>query len=487
MPYYLRMSLSIIWRTATALVTASIAYAQVPTATPYVRQLDLLVTDSSYDGVWRCIDWNQDGDFYDADEVVPYYDEAVGSISLTNNPCIGVAPDGTVYLGYSSVDIILSMRDENGDGDAHDPGEHRVFFDDSNPAGIAMASIQSLHVDLLGRVFLAIANSGSTGLDMIVRLEDLNGDGDALDAGEAVDYHTVPGGTTSTGASIPTELAAGPDLNLYYTEAGVNGPIAKGVYRLADTNADGDCNDPGERSLFWDTSSIGAASPFHWGMAIASDGRFFLSDHSSNETVWTARDDNNNGTIEPNEQSVYYQTSASTWWDVVLRDDGSILLCEDQTPDRLVLLTDLNQDGDALDPGEAVEVYNDTLAANGSLRPRGAAFLRGPELQAIPASASIGTSTSFVATTHAPGDLAAVFLASGVSSPISLAPYGFVEVDAASATPIGFGTSNAAKQFAVPLTIPSNPAIIGTYAAQAWCGDAFRQYLSNPSTLTITP
>ena len=165
MPYYLRMRLSIIWRAATALVTASIAYAQVPTATPYVRQLDLLVTDSSYDGVWRCIDWNQDGDFYDADEVVPYYDEAVGSISLTNNPCIGVAPDGTVYLGDSSVDIILSMRDENGDGDAHDPGEHRVFFDDSNPAGIAMASIQSLHVDLLGRVFLAIANSGSTGLD----------------------------------------------------------------------------------------------------------------------------------------------------------------------------------------------------------------------------------------------------------------------------------------------------------------------------------
>jgi len=469
-----------------AATLSSIASAQVPSATPYQRQLDLLVTDASFDGVWRCVDWNQDGDYLDANEVEAFYDESLGTISLSNNSSISVAPDGTAYVGDSTADIVLAMRDLNGDGDANDAGEHRVFFDNSNPAGIAMAAMQSLHVDLLGRVYLAIANSGSTGVDMIVKLEDLNGDGDALDAGEAVDYHTVPG-SVSTADSIPTELGAGPDLNLYYTEAGASGAISKGVYRLADNNADGDCNDPGERSLFWDTSTIGAASPFHWGMAITRDGRFYLSDHSSNETIWTARDDDNSGTIEASEQSVFYQTSASTWWDVVIRDDGSILLCEDQTPDRLVVLTDLNQDGDALDAGEAVEVYNDTQAVNGGLRPRGAAFMRGPELVAAPPSVAIGASTSFNVTTNKPGELAAIFLAISNTGALPIPPYGVLEIGPLNIVTLGVGLSDANQHFALPFAIPNTPAAIGTLSAQAWCGDAYRQFLSNPTTVTITP
>jgi len=482
----LRMSLNIAPALLTAAALSTAAIAQVPPATPYTRQLDLLVTDSSFDGIWRCIDWNQDGDLNDANEVLPYYDENIGSLTLGNPSCIGAAPDGTVYIGDSTSDIIMAMRDANGDGDVHDAGEHRVFFDDSNPAGIAMASIQSLHVDALGRVFLAIANSSSTGVDIIVRLEDQNGDGDALDVGEAIDYHTVPG-ATSTGDSIPSELAAGPDLNLYYVEAGATGVITKGVYRLADSNFNGNCNDPGERTLFWDTSTIGPNSPFHFGMAIAPDGRFYLSDHSSNETIWTARDANNDGTIDASEQGVFYSTGGSTWWDVVIRDDGSILLCEDQTPDRLVVLTDLNGDGDAMDAGEAVEIYNDTLAANSSLRPRGATFLRGHQLQASPATVALGGSTNFVATTSKPGELAAVFLSLGLAAPASLPPYGFVEVDAINLVPLGFGLSDANSTYLQPFTVPNIPGATGTLAAQAWCGDGFRQYLSNATVLTVTP
>lgn len=470
----------------TAAALSAAAIAQVPSAVPYARSLDLLVTDSSYDGIWRCIDWNQDGDLNDAGEVLPFYDENVGSLVLGNPSCIAAAPDGTVYVGDSTSDIVMAMRDANGDGDAHDPGEHRVFFDDSNPAGIAMASIQGLHVDLLGRVFLAIANSGSTGVDLIVRLEDQNGDGDALDPGEAIDYHTVPG-SVANGDSIPSELAAGPDLNLYYTEAGATGVITKGVYRLADANFDGDCNDPGERSLFWDTSTIGASSPFHYGMAIARDGRFYLSDHSSNETIWTARDANGDGVIDATEQGVFYQTAGSTWWDVVIRDDGSVLLCEDQTPDRLVVLRDLNGDGDALDAGEATEIYNDTVAANGNLRPRGATLMRGPELQVSPATVAIGNPTNFFATTNQPGQLVGVFLSIGLAGPVALPPFGQVEIDATQVVALGAGLSDAAQLYTQPFAVPNTPAAIGTLAAQAICGDGFRLFLSNATVLTVTP
>lgn len=480
------MHLNTFLASLTAAALSASAAAQIPSAVPYQRSLDLLVTDSSFDGVWRCIDWNQDGDVNDAGEVVAFYDETVGSIPLGNPSCIAAAPNGTVYIGDSTVDIVMAMRDANGDGDAHDPGEHRVFFDNTNPAGIAMASIQSLHVDLLGRVFLAIANSGSTGVDILVLLEDLNGDGDALDPGEAIDYHTVPGSVT-TGDSIPSELAPGIDLNLYYADNGATGAITKGVYRLVDNNFNGSCNDPGERSLFWDTSLLGPSSPFHYGMAIARDGRFYLSDHSSNETIWTARDANADGSIDSTEQGVFYQTAGSTWWDVQIRDDGAILLCEDQTPDRLVLLRDLNGDGDALDAGEATEIYNDTVAANPNLRPRGAVFLRGPELVAAPATVAIGGATSFVATTSKPNEIVGVFLSLGLAAPVSLPPFGQVEVDAIQLVALGAGLSNASQLYTQPFTVPNTPAAIGTLAAQAICGDGFRLFMSNASPLTVTP
>ena len=100
---------------ATSLSTA--LTAQVPSAVPYLRSLDLLVTDSTYDGVWRCIDWNQDGDYNDPGELVSFYSDVIGQQALGNPNCIGAAPDGTVYVGDSTNDLILALRDANGDGD----------------------------------------------------------------------------------------------------------------------------------------------------------------------------------------------------------------------------------------------------------------------------------------------------------------------------------------------------------------------------------
>ena len=118
--------------------------AQVVPVHPFSRTMDLVVCDSSFDGVWRLVDWNQDGDLLDADEVIAYYDESVASISLGTPTCLTTGHDGTVYIGDSNVDIILRMRDANGDGDANDAGEHSVFFDNTNAAGLVTVSYTHL-------------------------------------------------------------------------------------------------------------------------------------------------------------------------------------------------------------------------------------------------------------------------------------------------------------------------------------------------------
>ena len=174
---------------------------------------------------------------------------------------------------------------------------------------------------------------------------------------------------------------------------------------------------------------LAANSPFHYGMAIDATGRFYISDHSANEQVWSAFYADGSVVIDVGEATLFYQTSASTWWDIVVREDGTVLLCEDQTPDRITALRDQNGDGDALDAGEAVEIYDTTLASVPGLKHRGAALMRAPRLLAVPATVQFGTTTSFQAQTNKPVELAAVFLSIGIVAPISLAPFGQVELD----------------------------------------------------------
>jgi hypothetical protein len=309
-------------------------------------------------------------------------------------------------------------------------------------------------------------------------LTDLNGDGDFDDAGEIVAYCTIPNGAGAVGNSIPTKVWIGPDANVYYAEVGSTGLVTKGVWKLIDLNADGDCNDPGEVNLLWTPPAT--ASPFYWSLAIDPVGNVYTTDHSANEQVWRGNDLNQNGTIEPGEQTLFYQTTASTWWDVLVRDDGAVLLVEAQTPDRITVLRDLNADGDALDAGEAFQAYDASLAAQ-AISVRGAALLRAPRLSANPPIVQIGNNTSFVTEANKPGDLVVVALSVG-PAPVAfpLAPWGTVEIDVSSFVVLGFGVSGPNGNYAQPFAV-------GSYALQSLAGDNFRLFLSNPTGLTITP
>jgi hypothetical protein len=468
-----------------AAALASTAAAQIPQAIPYSRTQDLLVVDSSYDGVWRLADFDQDGDYDGPGEVVPFYTDTLAGFALTNPSCIVSGPDGTVYVGDSTIDVVLALRDQNGDGDANDPGEHQVFFTSvTNASGIVMASVQGITVDAIGRVWLAVANAGTVGTDVIVQLHDLDLDGDADDLNESRIYCTIPGGSGAVGNSIPTKVVVGPDANLYYTDVGSTGAVQKGVWRLVDLNSDGDCDDPGEVAVFWTPPF--AASPFYWSLAVDALGTFYVTDHSTNEQVWQARDTNGNGTIEPAEQTLFFQSTGSTWWDVVPRPDGSVLLCDADTPDRITTLRDLNADGDANDPGESTLAYSSALAAT-AISPRGATLIRAPQLEITPPVVQVGNSTTLTTRASRPGDLVVHVISLGFGPSIALPPWGVVEIDVTLLNVVHVGVADATGWFTAPLAIPNVPTAVNTYAFQTLAGDTFRLFLSNAAGLTVTP
>jgi len=332
------------------------------------------VADTTTDSIWRLEDADGDGNYNGAGEVANYYDELIGAITLGNNTGITVAGDGVVYVSDSSSDIVLRLEDLNGDGDCNDIGDHTIYFDGAlggNASNIEMVSAQNVVWTPGGVLFVASANT-SAGVDQVIRLEDLNQDGDANDVGEALSYYEPLPGGGSTGDSIVQDVRLGLDGNLYYLENGSTGMIAKGVYRLVDLDMSGDINSPAEVNPFFLPPALGA-TPFQWQFHQAPDGTFYMAD-TGNDVIWRFRDDNGDGSIDNNTEAGQYWTAggaSSLIWSVFGLPDGSLYCNESQAPDRLLRLRDLNSDG-AIDPAtEVEEIYDDTISGVVIGNPRG--------------------------------------------------------------------------------------------------------------------
>lgn len=461
---------------------ASPLLAQFPPVLPLPRTLtDHVVVDTTNDRLWRLVDFDQDGLFHTPGEVTLAYDDTIGAFAWNSPSCVTITPDGRILVGDVSTDFVYVLRDLNGDGDYQDAGEIGSFFDPSNLSGVVMDQSQGITVNVLGHIFVAVSHPGTGNTDKILRLEDLNADGDANDLGEASIYYDVAGSSASNGFSIPTEILVGPDLALYWNDVGT-GLGQRGVWRLFDANFNGNCNDPGEATLFWNPST---GNGQYWSLAIDQNGAFYVTDHVG-EIVYRGFDLDGNQFIDGSEQTVFYQTSGSTWWDLTVQDDGSLFLFDSEGDDHITRLVDLDADGTALGIGEAVEVYNAGLAAQ-AIAIRGAAVLPAPQLQLLPNTASVGTSTQlYVQTTH-PGDAVLSFVSLGLTPPVSLPPYGLFELDPVVLILFDVGNADANRNYSVTIPLPFDFGLIGTYGVQAVCGDPFRAYLSNSTPMTLTP
>jgi hypothetical protein len=345
----------------------------------------LFVTDSTNDKVYRCEDLNNDNDYNDPGEITEWYSDAIGPFVLTNNVGIASGADGVVYVSDTSEDSVFAFRDYNNDGDALDDGEPTRFYDGragGNADGTLLLSANSLVYDFnTGAVYAASANTGTTPPDAVLRLKDLNGDGDANDPGESSYYWLPVQSPLVTGDYLPTATAIGGDGNVYYCENGSTGVIPRGFYKLVDLNADGDANDPGERVPFF-LPPAGAATTFLWSLAYGPDGYFYGADNG-NEIVWRFKDLNNDGDAQdPGESSAYWTVGApSIIWDIAIAANGDVYVTDSNTPQRLFVLRDTNTNG-VIDAGEAIEIYNETLGAVVIGNARGI-DLRGPQAAGV--------------------------------------------------------------------------------------------------------
>lgn len=364
-------------RTVTLLsLTSTLMWGAAPTAAQGL--ISALVTDTSGDTIWSCIDANADGDYDEIGEVTPFYDDTTGAVQLTNNTSLLRSADGIVWVSDSTEDVIVRLEDGNGNGNALDPGEATIWFDGTagNSSGVELGVPRGMWRDADGVLWVASGDSGFGGNDAIIRLQDLNSDGDANDAMEQLEYATfAPNGPL--GESVPTAVVRGADGAIYYTDSGGTGVIARGVYRLEDLDGSGVIDQPGENQVFFIPTAL-SGNNFYWDLAIDSAGRFYIAD-SVNDVIWRFEDTDASGSVDPlTEAAVIFTAPGSSWiWDISLASDGTIYAVEDEAPDRLLRLVDLNADGLFDGPGEVTTIYDEMTAATNIGSPTGIVLIEG--------------------------------------------------------------------------------------------------------------
>jgi hypothetical protein len=165
------------------------------------------------------------------------------------------------------------------------------------------------------------------------RLEDVNGDGDALDTDEKLlwaDGFTLIGELAEDGGSLlAVELGKGDGSNQ--------------VIRLTDNNGDGDALDLGERIVWADQLDDPR------GISRDSRGDWFVTE-IDDDLVWRMVDVNGDGDVlDVGERSVYAVGIDGAATAMVI--EGGILV-DAVAGDQVRRLVDINDDGDALDVGE---------------------------------------------------------------------------------------------------------------------------------------
>jgi hypothetical protein len=485
-----------------AAVSSSVVVAQQ--VAPWRRPGDLLVTDPSSDNVYRFADFNLDGDYDDAGEVVVFFTSGTGGFAMPLMASVAVGPDGAAFVCCTTSDIVLRLVDQNGDLDANDPGEQTVWFGSTgsaypNASGLNVPAMLGVAVTPLGEVLATNSGSSAAPTDGVLKFVDLNADGDAQDAGEAF-YYATTSTSSAGGNSVPASVAFGYDGLVYYTESGAtvgsSAGLTRGVWQLNDLNLDGDCDDAGEKNVFWNIapSFVSGTTAATYGLAFDDDGRVFVSDHLEDK-IWVLQDLNADQTITNGgaEETVYFTPGATSlmWCLAIGRDPyfgRRVFITEDQAPDRVRAFTDLNGDDDAYDLGEAGNAYDPAVASLAISGARGCAFMKGPAVVASPIPAVLGQNIT-VNCTAAANDLFAVELGLPVAFPFQIAPLGTLYLDPTPGTyfdliPLFVMPPNG--EFGVTFPVPNFPPLLGaTLMLQGLGGPPTRIVLTNPVTVTF--
>lgn len=284
--------------------------------------------------------------------------------------CASIACAGTVspfLLADQTLDQVVLLKDLNGDGDTDDAGEATVFFDAANASGLTAptGNVFSLTQGSGGAVYLGDGDS-----DTVYRVRDRDGDGTANGAGEARVWFSGSANASGLALNTPNGIAEGPDGALYVVEADTVGvPSGDYVYRMVDLNGDGDANDAGEVTPWLDLKAINAASsPFS--IKFDGDTAYVTDTAGGTpDVIYAVRDTDGSGTIDPAEVRTFATEGSGTTalFDFALAvGDGSVWTWQWQAANgfaSVFRLTDIDASGVIDQPDETDEVWNTTLLA----------------------------------------------------------------------------------------------------------------------------
>lgn len=227
---------------------------------------------------------------------------------------------------------IWRIEDINGDGDALDVGERTLWA----TGGGAFGGMQTV-----GSAVYAVQPDALSGNGQIVRFMDLNGDGDALDAGERT--------TWAEGFGQPVDIARDPTGSFYVTDAATNA-----VWRLVDANNDGDALDVGERALFADAIDL----PL---MLLPRGDDMLVSAYNSGEVILLTDIDGDGDALDAAERSTILSAVGGP---TGLHSDGSGgLFVSSINGDTVYQAIDHNADGDYFDVAEVLSYADGVFGA----------------------------------------------------------------------------------------------------------------------------
>lgn len=183
-------------------------------------------------------------------------------------------PDGLVVFAFDQqVDMIFRFEDKNGDGDFHDVDEVKIFFTGAVPV---TGTTNSQGLLALSPTELYATDNFAP--DDVVRLVDLDGDGDALDSGESSRWFE---GVTPAGSTITNPVSLAPGPNGWFTLVDNNvldTTVPSAVYLVKDVDGDGDANDPGEVVNHFTLSPAGASGAAVFDGVFDSAGACYVFD-----------------------------------------------------------------------------------------------------------------------------------------------------------------------------------------------------------------
>lgn len=274
----------------------------------------LLSDGGSLDAIFWMRDSNSDGDANDDGEIVVFYDDDAAGPSLSSPNGMVLRPDGSIFVcdDGAAVRAVLRLADLNSDGDAQDLDEGSIYFDASSLSSVApVGDPESIALFADGRLLL-----GDTSDGRLITLEDIDGDGTAQGEAEATVYYQASNGPVLVDIDA-LQIDTTVDPNVVFAIDEDNGL----VLRLEDANGDGDADDAGESRVWIDPSITPASDPNDAFLLEGPSGpQLFLADGAT-DAIWRASDTNGDGSIDATEITPYF-------------DDASVLL---STPSGIVV------------------------------------------------------------------------------------------------------------------------------------------------------